>query len=200
MNRIAVDVVLLPETAIAERAIQLNAQLGGEHNSEIALHPETCRPHITLAMGCIDPESIPIVGGLLQDVASERRIEPLTVTGVLTTLNAKGWSVSSLAIAKTVPLQLLHERIIEVMQHYVTYDVTQEMIYGHEAVADSTLNWIRAFRQKSSFGAYFPHITLGYGTVTEPMTFPMECKPARLALCHLGNHCTCRKVLASVDL
>ncbi len=45
-----------------------------------------------------------------------------------------------------------------------------------------------------------PHITLGYGQAKPPFSFPVAFAAARLALCHLGNHCTCRKVLASCRL
>jgi len=30
--------------------------------------------------------------------------------------------------------------------------------------------------------------------------FPIDFNVAELALCHLGNHCTCRRVLTSVPL
>ncbi len=73
------------------------------------------------------------------------------------------------------------------------------MIYGDQDVAASTLAWIRHYREKAAFAAFFPHITIGYGQVQEPMTFPMPFVASQLAVCHLGNHCTCRNVLATVE-
>lgn len=200
MSRIAVDVVLLPEEAMAERAIWINTQLVAGHGSGIVLDAQTCLPHVTLAMGCIERDAVETVGASVEAAAGEHPLDRLVVTGVVTSVNARGELASMFAIARTQPIQTLHEHVTETMQEYFTYDVRPQMIYGDEDVAESTLAWIRTFREKSSFGAFFPHITLGYGPVTEPMTFPMEFKAARLALCHLGNHCTCRKVLASVDL
>jgi hypothetical protein len=73
------------------------------------------------------------------------------------------------------------------------------MIYGSEKVAETTLLWIKNYREKSSFEMFSPHITIGYGQVGTPAG-PIEFRASKLALCHLGNHCTCRKVLVSVGI
>lgn len=41
---------------------------------------------------------------------------------------------------------------------------------------------------------FLPHITLGKGTL-DAKAGETSFTASRLALCHLGNHCTCRKVL-----
>ncbi len=200
MSKIAVDVVLLPEAEMTERAIRINAQLVTEFGSEIVLHPQTCLPHITLAMGCMEEDAVSNANQSLRAAMKTSPVESLVTTGVATWLSPKNEQVSGFVIAKTVPLQRFHERIMGVMDEFFSYDISPEMVYGQEPVPETTLAWIRTFRDKSAFGAFFPHITLGYGMVTEPMTFPMEFNVARLALCHLGNHCTCRKALVTIDL
>jgi len=200
MNRIAVDIVLLPDAAVAERAITINAALDQRAGSRIVLDGATCLPHASLAMGCIERTDVAPIENVLRTVAAKRPIGGLTVTGVVTSLNARGESVSVLAVAKTPALQALHERIMAALQAYVTYNVTEAMWHGDEPVATTSLEWIRTFREKAAFGAFFPHITLGYGAVTESMRFPIDFAARALALCHLGNHCTCRKVLAEVIL
>jgi hypothetical protein len=82
---------------------------------------------------------------------------------------------------------------------YFRRDVTEEMIYGEEEVAQTTLDWIENYAEKAAFGNFMPHITIGYGDAEEEM-LPITFRASRLALCHLGNHCTCRKVLAAVNL
>jgi hypothetical protein len=199
MGRIAVDIVLLPDEEMAERAIAVNARLVRQYGSQIVLSKEDCLPHISLAMGCIESDRIEAVGEILKEVAREHAVSELVVTGVVTTLGVKGQQTSSFALATTPELQSLHEAITGRMREYFSYDATAEMIYGNGPVAESTLAWIRTFREKSSFAAFFPHITLGYGPVDQPMTFPLRVTPRCLALCHLGNHCTCRKVLTQID-
>ncbi len=198
MNRIAIDVVLLPEPRIARLAVEANRQLVGSDRDEIVLDEATCLPHISLAMGGIGIEQVDAITETLAMAANDRPTGDLTLTGVVTVLNARNEPNSMFAVAKTVALQRLHERIMEAIKPYVSRDVTTQMIYGDEDVAPSTLAWIRDYRQKAAFGAFFPHITIGYGVVPEAMTFPISFVAPKLALCHLGNHCTCRRVLASV--
>lgn len=200
MSRIAIDVVLLPETGIARLAIEANRKLVGNDREEIVLDEATCLPHISLAMGCIEAGQIDAISQTLAAVARDCPVEELTITGIVSVLNARNQPNSLFAIAKIRTLQTLHERAMEAMEPYVSRDVTAEMIYGDEEPAESTLTWIRDYRQKAAFAAFFPHITIGYGIVQEPMTFPIRFITPELALCHLGDHCTCREVLASVPM
>ncbi len=200
MSQIAVDIVLLPDAETTARAIEVNADLVAHHGSGIVLGTETCLPHISLAMGCIDRHSVESIRSVLQELAGTYSLGDLTVTGVVTSLNRQGESVSVFALAKTRAFQGLHQDVMAATESFFSYDVREEMICGTETVAPSTLDWIRHFRQKAAFEAFFPHITLGYGTVERPMNFPIHCSAAQLAICHLGNHCTCRKILASIAL
>jgi len=132
-------------------------------------------------------------------VAQENPLGDLTVVGIHTSINAKGETVSAFEIEKTRELQALHEKVMRKLTPYFTYDVTDEMIYGDEHVAETTLLWIRNYPQKASFANFFPHITIGYGEIeTDPPVVSFAA--SKLALCHLGNHCTCRRILTSVDL
>lgn len=200
MNRIAVDVILLPDGAIARKAIKANTQLVKQYGSHIALNASDCLPHISLAMGCMNTGDIDALGQTLRDVATACPTSELAITGIATTLNAKGQHVSSFILAITSALQQLHERVMAETKKYFSYDVAAEMICGDEPAAETTLSWIRHYPEHAAFGAFFPHITLGYGMVTKRMTFPMSLRAKQLAVCHLGNHCTCRKILSAVKL
>ena len=113
--------------------------------------------------------------------------------------NSKGEAVSVFEVEKTTQLQLLHEQVMDKLAPYLTGDVTEDMIYGNEEVAASTLLWIENYRQNSSFENFFPHVTIGYGQ-TEYQMQPATFAASKLALCHLGNHCTCRKILVSIEI
>lgn len=197
MSKIAIDVVLLPDEDVAANALAANHGIVARYGPHIVLD-EDHLPHVSLAMGCIETTDLEPAGKVLEAVAKECPCGDVVVTGIATTLNARGQQVSSFILAQTQPLQKLHERIMDEMEAYLTYDVTPEMVYGDEEIAKSTLAWIRNYRQKASFQAFFPHITLGYGAVHEPMTFPIPCVPSALAICHLGNHCTCRRILTTI--
>lgn len=199
MSRIAVDVVLLPPDEIMDRAIQANAKLVERSGDRIVLNKEDCLPHISLAMGCIDESDIPPVERILKSIADMSPLGDLTLTGVRTSTNAKGEEVSVFKIAKTKELQALHEKVTEELAPRFTHDVTGDMIYGDEDVTETTLRWIRSYPERTSFTNFFPHITIGYGPIDAQMSAVMF-RASKLALCHLGNHCTCRRVLAAVNV
>jgi 2'-5' RNA ligase len=199
MAKIAVDVVLLPSEEMTDRAIEANAELVEKGGREIVLNKESCLPHISLAMGCIVEEDIASVEKVLESVAKESPLGNLKVIGIRTSTNAKGEQVSVFEIEKTRELQSLHEKVMEKVTPYFSYDVTSDMIYGDEEVAQTSLLWIKNYPEKASFANFLPHITIGYGRIAG-QSFPIEFVASKLALCHLGNHCTCRKVLTSIDL
>ena len=207
MAKKAVDVVLLPDEEMTDKAIQANVEIVTKFGSEIVLNKDNCLPHVSLAMGCIDERNIASIKRLLETIAKESKeligglkpTLPLKVTGIRTSTNKKGEKVSVFEIEKTKDLQLLHEEVMKKVGSYFSFDVSSDMIYGDEEVAETTLLWIKNYPEKVSYENFFPHITIGYGEI-ENIPFPIKFKASRLALCHLGNHCTCRKVLVSIDL
>jgi 2'-5' RNA ligase len=199
MSRIAVDVVLLPDETMADRAIEINAELVKKFGNKIVLHKENCLPHISLAMGCLEETDVASTEKVLREIAQETSLPDLKVVGIRTSENSKGETVSVFEVEKTRELQSLHEKVIDRLTLYLSSEVTEDMIYGNEEVAGSTLLWIENYCQKSSFEKFFPHITIGYGQIenhSPPETFAVS----KLALCHLGNHCTCRKILLAIGL
>ena len=194
----AVDVVLLPDETVTDRAIEANAELVQKFGSEIVLNQKKCLPHISLAMGCIDQSNIGPVEKILQQIASRCPLGDLTICGVRTSgLGTDAMSVFE--VEKNARLQLLHETVLAELQPFLTPDVTADMIYGPGEVAESTLDWIKNYREKSSFENFFPHITIGYGQMKNLPSLT-RFTASKLALCHLGNHCTCRKILVSINL
>ena len=199
MSTKAVDVVLLPDEMMTGKAIEINAELVKKFGAEIVLNKVNCLPHISLAMGCIEEKDIPSVEKVLGAIPGETAPGHLKVLGIRSSGNAKGETVSVLEVEKTTQLQSLHENVMEKLASYLSSEVTADMIYGSEAVAESTLMWIENYRQNSSFENFFPHITIGYGQ-TQYQIQPETFAASKLALCHLGNHCTCRKILVSIEL
>jgi 2'-5' RNA ligase len=199
MGRIATDVVLLPDETTMDRAIEINGQLIRNHRSEIVLGKEDRLPHISLAMGCIDEADLNAIQELLEKLAREAPLGRLAVTGVLNSTNSRGETTSLLTIERTAGLQSLHERVVKAMRSFFSRDVTSDMICD-DVVTPSTLEWIRSYPVKASFDHFAPHITVGYGVARTDLPFPHPFRATRLALCHLGNHCTCRRILVWADL
>jgi len=206
MAEIAVDVVLLPSEEIADKAIAANKELLKQCADKIVLDKENCLPHISLAMGCIDERDIDNIEKVLRTIAKQSSLGQLNIIGIHTGTNSAGEKVSVFQIEKTEALQLLHEEVMQKLAPYFSYDVTADMVLSPPMAGESTLAWIKNYPEKSSFEKFSPHITIGYGEIND-YSFPIKlavstarCPVEKLALCHLGNHCTCRKILASVKL
>ncbi len=199
MAKIAVDVVLLPSEEVTNQAIEANKKLLKQYADRIVLDKENCLPHISLAMGCMDEQDIPDFEKILQAIVEKYHPGQLNIAGIKIGTNALGEKVSAFEIKKTEKLLSLHEEVMRRMMPYFSYDVTAEMVLSPPKACESTLLWIKNYPEKSAFGNFFPHITIGYGQVDD-LSFPAEFTASKLALCHLGNHCTCRKVLAAAEL
>jgi 2'-5' RNA ligase len=198
MGKIAVDVVLLPSEEITDRTIEVNRELLKQCPDKIVLDKEHCLPHISLAMGCIEEADVAAIGRILQDLAKSHSPGMLSIAGVEIGTNASNEKVSILLLKKTGRLQALHETVMRELAAYFSYDVSTEMVLSPPTAEPSTLLWIRNYPQNSSFEKFSPHITLGYGQI-ENVSFTSEFFASKLTLCHLGNHCTCRRILVSAE-
>ncbi|MHC4061203.1 MAG: 2'-5' RNA ligase family protein [Planctomycetota bacterium] len=198
MGRKAVDIVLLPDGVMTDRAIEANQELVKTYAEKIVLNRENCLPHISLAMGCVDERDFDALEKVLRAIADENFLPQLRVTGIQSSSNWVGETVSVFEVEKVRELQLLHEEIMERLAGFLSPDVDKEMLYDPADVSESTLLWIKNYREESSFGNFFPHITIGYGEI-EDISFPIQFEVSRLAMCHLGNHCTCREILLSIE-
>jgi len=199
MSRLAVDVVLLPDDAMTQRAIEINRRLLTNGSQGIVLSQDDHLPHISLAMGCIEQEDVPTIRQRLEDLARRTPIRELRIVGIVNSTNSRGETTSLLEVERTEELQKLHEQVMKEMTPFFRYDVSETMICD-DVVSPSTLDWIRTYPQKSSYENFRPHITIGYGKVPPGLSFPIPFTVTRLALCHLGNHCTCRKILATASV
>jgi len=199
MAKIAVDIVLLPSEEVTNQAIEANKGLLKQYADRIVLDKEKCLPHISLAMGCMDERDITNIEKFLQSIAEKYNPGQLSIIGINTGTNSLGEKVSAFEVKKTERLLSLHKQVMRRTTPYLSYDVTAEMVLSPPKAGESTLLWIKNYPEKSAFENFFPHITIGYGQI-EDFSFSAEFTASKLALCHLGNHCTCRKVLATAEL
>ena len=199
MAKIAVDVVLLPSEEVTNQAIEANKELLGQYADRIILDKENCLPHISLAMGCMDEQNIPDIEKILHIIADKYNPGQLKVPGINVGTNSLGEKVSAFEVEKTERLLSLHEEVMRRMTPYFSYDVTAEMVLSPPIACESTLLWIKNYPEKSAFENFFPHITIGYEQVDD-FSFTAKFTASKLALYHVGNDCTCRKVLAAAEL
>jgi len=197
MSYKAIDAVLLPDERMTDFTIAANSELVQKSGSEIVFNKKDCLPHISLAMGCIKEEDISEIGKMLRQLVAitPKSVKPVSIQK---TRNSSGKIVSVIQIERTNELQKFHENISEVIRKYLTFDISEDMVAGKHA-SETTLEWIRNYPVKSGYANYSPHITIGYGDLAD-RPLPKEFRISKLAICHLGNHCTCRENLWSAEI
>lgn len=200
MSRIAVDVVLLPPEFVMEKAIQLNRELLKSNEKKIILSSKNCIPHISLAMGCISEGNRHEIENILGSIISGFPAIQLKAESIAARKIPPGILVSQIVIQKTVQIQELHNIIMEKLRLHFDYDANPSMFHNPLKIGDFTLNWVKNYaRHYRNPKLFHPHITLGIGKIKKP-GFPLSFFAKRLAICQLGNYCTCRKILAEFEL
>jgi 2'-5' RNA ligase len=195
MNKKAIDVVLLPSNEMMDKAIAINQELlqRGEPK-KMGLNKTNCLPHISLLMGCVAEDDFAQVSQLLNDIASKYAAFHLQIAEV-----EQEGSSTVLNVQHHPRLQELHETIMRELTPYLSYDAVAEMLYNPPEVGLTSLEYINHFRSNASVENYSPHITVGSGPY-QAHHLPIPFTASTLAICHLGNYCTCRKILHQVQL
>ncbi|MBT30752.1 MAG: hypothetical protein CMO01_13920 [Thalassobius sp.] len=195
----AIDVVLLPAENISNESIAINQQLdNGSGMQQIPLGTK-CLPHISLAMGGLKDEDTDSFFKEVAAITSQFSALNLNYTAIECHPNDKGEAISGIAIEENVELQKLHEILVCKLESFLKNEVNQEHFHGDETTNTSSVNWVNEYITKHSFKQFSPHITLGTGIFSGNFT-PQNSLTNRLAVCHLGNYCTCREILFEVEL
>jgi len=191
--KIAMDVVLVPPRPVIDAAILCNKSLAGPDREEIRLGRKDYIPHISLAMGFVRRENMGNVQKIVAGVARSTKPLNLKVEGV-SAGDMEPNSTSMLVISRTKEIQILHETLMKRLGPFLGDDADESAFLG--PAKENAVKWVKDFKTQASFENYFPHITIGKGTPQSNVE-PIPFTASRIALCHLGPHCTCRHVIHS---
>jgi 2'-5' RNA ligase len=186
---IALDVAILLPPDVAARAIALSAALPHDDAHGLRLDDEHL-PHITLTQQFVREDEFDTA---CDHVDAVLRVQP--PPRVVAAGAAKEGHTIWITVERTPELIALHEGLMEGLRGLERPEGTPSAFFDHHARLADVL-WVSGFRLKSSFGAFQPHITLGHGD-EPPSIEPFAFDATAVAACHLGRHCTCRRVLRS---
>jgi len=189
---VALDVAILPPPDVMARAIAYSAALPGDRSERLRLDAQHL-PHITLTQHFVRYEELDGAYAEIDEVLERQRPLQITITG-------GGQSAHTLwmTVERTPALLDLHERLMQALKGLErAAGDAHAFVDGGARVGD--VQWVTAFRQNSSFGAFTPHITLGHGE-RPPAIQPMTFQATAIAACHLGRFCACRRVLRAWEL
>lgn len=199
MKRFAIDIVVLPPDPVMDLALEWNQVLHKTRPTNIVLDKIQNLPHISMAMGCLPADQLEHANVLLRSVARAHHALALRVPHIKTVNTASGDRVVSFDIDLSQELIRLHESIVTAFRPLLTQDVTEADINDLPPIDPSSLEWINHYIPDHCFQNFWPHITLGFGVA--PGNFqPFSFQASRLAICHLGNYCTCSRILGEFFL
>ncbi|MBI5220361.1 MAG: 2'-5' RNA ligase family protein [Candidatus Liptonbacteria bacterium] len=199
MPRLAIDVVLLPDAEMTDAAILANRQLPDER---IRLFADGYLPHISLAMCCVESRYIENIKRVLRGIVDDHRSFLMEITGIeMYKFQNKAFGCG-LRIAKTRELSLIRQQVVADLRPYAQYNPESSDYYpAGSSIDPGSMKFLKTYENSQDDSGFLPHITLGFGALDESaIKYPKQFQASILALCHMGDFCTCAKVLASFDL
>jgi 2'-5' RNA ligase len=190
----AIDIVVLPPQHIYKDVIELSALMNkGVRDSEILLG-NTYIPHITLVHACVDENEFPSLHEFVARTLKYTRPFALTADKIID----DGNGFFALNILPNAELTALHKILLQKLKTMHTKPVTADafIVDPGQTINDMTIQWVTTFidnliRDQS----YWPHITLAQNSNFIPDWNTQTFTADRIAICHVGNNCTCRKIL-----
>ena len=190
MKKIPIDIVLLPPDDIMDLCINLSERAYHRGENQFLRSKTDRLPHISIMMGCLHEEDKNEVINLLETVLKD--LTPLQL--ILTSQNTNG----GLDIKKTKELTGLQEKLIENINPLLHQDCELTDLLEDEFDKTSRL-WVNDFVEISTGEKFNPHITT-HNTREENIKLPINFLANRVALCHMGDHGTCKKILWETNL
>ena len=200
MAKIAIDIALLLPEAINKICIDINQKEHSEKFSDLSKSDN--HPHITLAMGVIDEEDIEKVNNKLKEIVKQFSELNLKISNIYHQLTPEKKISCGFEIKITDEIKKLHGKIIKELLPMFSYDVKKDMFFldSDENLSEVSKVWVENYgKNYSDPENYHPHISLKCRKA-EYHNFPVKFIASEIALCHLGNYCTCRTIMGSHEL
>lgn len=200
MSQIAIDVVLFPSEEMMSEAIKLNKKIALPNQKEFQLNKENCIPHITLSMGCVDESNINIIENILLKISNKYSKINLFAENFRVQQLCNDKNFIGLELRENFIIKKLHQEIMNSLQQYLFYSSSKNMFINPNEINDITIKWVNSWKNKhNNIDSYNPHLSIGIGELID-YQFPIKFDIDKIAMCQLGNYCTCRKTLITVDL
>ena len=199
MKRFAVNIVILPPDPVMDLALTWNTKLHENQPANISLSKSQYLPHISIVMGCIRADQFDQIESTLQAIAVKHHVLELYLPHIRIVNSSSRRQIITFDVNLTQELNSLHEGIVTTFRPLLTQDADESTINDPTPITSDTLDWVNHYIPQQCFDNFWPHITVGFGKPTLEF-HPVSFQGSRLAICHLGNHCTCKTILAETNL
>jgi 2'-5' RNA ligase len=200
MEKIAINITLIPEKEIIHKAIQINKSLTKNNIYSMTLSEKDCVPHISLCMGIVTVKNLEKIHNIVKTLLSDYNIPSLEIKELKTSDMKNGDKVTNFLIEENKILSQLHDKFLQSLNEFLSYDSKKEMFVNPSEINKTTIRWVNKYQTHYEDPKKFhPHITLGFGETKESFA-PTSFKTEKIAIFQLGNNCTCRKLLYEIKL
>ncbi|PLX28655.1 hypothetical protein C0581_01275 [Candidatus Parcubacteria bacterium] len=200
MSKIAIDIALLPPDGVMDICVELSQNFP-DKSGRSPLNKVDNLPHISLFMGMVEENELNACINELEKLVKNIYSFEGHITELVEPEDKKD-TAFYFRIEKSEKLNNLHKILIEGLSKYFPKQSTKNMYFGYpdENIDEQTFFWVDNYITGSSLEKFNPHITLkGCAKPTSPK-LPITFQANRIALCHLGDYCTCRKILYETRL
>ncbi|MBN1431228.1 MAG: hypothetical protein JW931_00470 [Methanomicrobiaceae archaeon] len=201
----AIDIALIPEKKVMDLSIGLNKQLcekAGDYS--MVLGESECLPHISLAMCGIHANRLDKLKSAVFEKLRGFIPYKAEFSGYAVIETSGGDTVSGIDIIKDETILGIQDILVEVLDDFRCEKITPDFFSGNGIdISDFSLDYSENYLKNQTGDNFSPHITLGHGNIKEVSVYedcPEFFTCNRLAICHLGNHCTCAGILGSIEI
>jgi hypothetical protein len=204
MTLIAINVLLLPDAATAEKAVSANARLLKNYPAGFALDANHA-PHITLLQQFVRRADLAEVANVVAAVlGSEQPVQWKSMATGFYDMAYKNLALVGIVIEPTEALQLLQQKIIAAVAPFAAQNGTAEAFAPRadgESINQATVDYVNNFVGPCSGINYHPHLTCGIGSrdfvdALKAESFePISCQPIGVSIYQIGDYGTAQTKL-----
>ncbi|MFO0137801.1 MAG: 2'-5' RNA ligase family protein [Cyanobacteriota bacterium] len=199
MTLIAINVLLLPDAATAEKALSTNARLLKNYPAGFALDANHT-PHITLVQQFVHTKDLAAVANAVAAALSnEQPAQWQSMATGFYDMAYKNLGLVGIVIEPTAGLRRLQQTIIAAVAPFAVDKGTAEAFAPRadgESITQATVDYVNNFVGSSSGINYHPHLTCGIGNrdfvdalKAEPFE-PISCEPIGVSIYQIGDYGT----------
>ena len=204
MTLIAINVLLLPDAATAEKAVSTNARLLKNYPAGFGLDANHA-PHITLVQQFVKRADLAAVANVVAAALSnEQPVQWQSMATGFYDMAYKNLGLVGIVIEPTAGLQRLQQTIIAAVAPFAVDKGTAEAFAPRadgESITQATVDYVNNFVGSSSGINYHPHLTCGIGNrdfvdalKAEPFE-PISCQPIGVGIYQIGDYGTAQTKL-----
>jgi hypothetical protein len=207
----AIDVLIDPDEQAIERARTINARLLKSLPQGWALD-ETHKPHITTLQRYVRTADLDKVYDAVEKIIVETDMASLGYQAVKIThadWGFPGYGPTVLLVQVSSEVLAFQAKLETAVAPFVESGGTEEAFVADpgEVISPTIIKWVEAYvPDQIGDGKYLPHLTVGAGKfddlkIVEAEPFdPFDIHPSGVAVYHLGNNGTARKLLKAWPL